>query len=206
MTRLPTPGGDNDTWGNILNDFLGVEHNADGTLKKAADITQAKAKADSAVQPGDLATVATTGSYTDLTNKPAAATIPDATTTSKGAVQLAGDLGGSNDAAAPVISSGAITDAKVSATAAIAQSKIANLTADLAAKANTTDIPTTPADIGAQPAGTYLESVVAGTGAAVDTTDPANPVVNVTVTQRPLTFGTTAPASPNVGDLWGDQS
>src|SRR5882757_7412345 len=33
MTRLPTPGADDGTWGNILNDFLDVAHNADGTLK-----------------------------------------------------------------------------------------------------------------------------------------------------------------------------
>lgn len=34
MSRLPTPGADSDTWGQILNDFLSVEHNVDGTLKK----------------------------------------------------------------------------------------------------------------------------------------------------------------------------
>jgi hypothetical protein len=33
MIRLPIPGGDNDTWGDILNDFLSVEHNSDGTQK-----------------------------------------------------------------------------------------------------------------------------------------------------------------------------
>jgi hypothetical protein len=43
MTRLPTPGGDNGQWGSILNDFLEVEHNGDGTLKRAGEI-------DSAVQ------------------------------------------------------------------------------------------------------------------------------------------------------------
>lgn len=118
MTRLPTPGGDDGAWGSILNDFLSVEHNPDGTLKKAGDITDAKAKADaavqptrtinghaldsdviltpsdigaqpagsyataaqgatadSAVQPGDLAAVATSGSYTDLTGKPILATV-----------------------------------------------------------------------------------------------------------------------------------
>jgi hypothetical protein len=118
MTRLPTPGGDDGAWGSILNDFLSVEHNSDGTLKKAGDITDTKAKADaavqptrtinghaldsniiltptdigaqpagsyataaqgatadSAVQPGDLAAVATSGSYTDLTSKPTLATV-----------------------------------------------------------------------------------------------------------------------------------
>ena len=50
MSRLPNVGGDDNTWGDILNDFLGVEHSGDGTLKKAADIADAKAKADTAVQ------------------------------------------------------------------------------------------------------------------------------------------------------------
>jgi len=33
MSRLPTPGGDNNTWGDVLNEFLSVSHNSDGTLK-----------------------------------------------------------------------------------------------------------------------------------------------------------------------------
>ena len=36
MAQLPTPGGDAGTWGNILNDFLEVSHNSDGTLQTAA--------------------------------------------------------------------------------------------------------------------------------------------------------------------------
>jgi len=33
MARLPIPGGDNGTWGDILNNFLRIAHNPDGTLK-----------------------------------------------------------------------------------------------------------------------------------------------------------------------------
>lgn len=33
MSRLPVPGSDDGQWGSILNDFLSVEHNSDGTLK-----------------------------------------------------------------------------------------------------------------------------------------------------------------------------
>lgn len=36
MSRLPIPGQDDDVWGDILNDFLGIAHNADGTLQPAA--------------------------------------------------------------------------------------------------------------------------------------------------------------------------
>jgi hypothetical protein len=49
MSRLPTPGGDSGTWGAILNDFLAVSLNSDGTLKSGVvgdaqitDVTQAK--------------------------------------------------------------------------------------------------------------------------------------------------------------------
>ncbi len=33
MARLPIPGGDDGTWGEILNNFLRIEHNPDGTQK-----------------------------------------------------------------------------------------------------------------------------------------------------------------------------
>jgi hypothetical protein len=33
MARLPTPRGDNNIWGTILNDYLRVAHNSHGTLK-----------------------------------------------------------------------------------------------------------------------------------------------------------------------------
>lgn len=41
MVRLPTPGSDKDAWGDILNEFLSVEHHPDGSLKKADDIAKA---------------------------------------------------------------------------------------------------------------------------------------------------------------------
>ncbi len=43
MSRLPTPGQDSGSWGTILNDFLAVEHNSDGTLKSSGSLA---AKAD----------------------------------------------------------------------------------------------------------------------------------------------------------------
>lgn len=36
MARLPAPGGDGGTWGTILNTFLKVSHNTDGTLRPAS--------------------------------------------------------------------------------------------------------------------------------------------------------------------------
>lgn len=49
MSRLPSPGSDDGQWGTILNDFLSVEHNADGSLKVRTDNTFAtKTYVDSA--------------------------------------------------------------------------------------------------------------------------------------------------------------
>lgn len=36
MARLPVPGSDSGGWGDLLNEFLGVTHNGDGTLKASA--------------------------------------------------------------------------------------------------------------------------------------------------------------------------
>lgn len=82
---LPTPSGG--TWGSIT-----------GTLSSQTDLqTALSAKAASS----SLSTVATSGSYTDLINKPTIPTVSDASTTVKGIVQLAGDLAGS--ATAPTV-------------------------------------------------------------------------------------------------------
>lgn len=40
MSRLPVVSGDSGAWGTVLNDFLGVSLNADGTLKSAAQALQ----------------------------------------------------------------------------------------------------------------------------------------------------------------------
>lgn len=152
MARLPTIGGDNGTWGQILNDFLSVSHNSDGTLTSSA-VTDAGAASDAAVVHNTGAeTVAGTKTFSSSPVVPspslgsqaanktyvdsvASSGAPDATTSTKGILQLAGDLAGT--ATSPQIAAGVIVDADVNASAAIAQSKIANLTSDLSAKAPT---------------------------------------------------------------------
>ena len=42
MARLPKPGGDTGTWGDILNDFLKQEHNSDGTLKNVVRLADSR--------------------------------------------------------------------------------------------------------------------------------------------------------------------
>lgn len=41
MARLPNPGGDDNAWGTILNDFLSQAHKSDGTLKDGSISTDA---------------------------------------------------------------------------------------------------------------------------------------------------------------------
>lgn len=60
MARLPTLGGDDGTWGAILNDYLSVEHNSDGTLKKAADIAAKYTKPSGGIPTADIADGAVT--------------------------------------------------------------------------------------------------------------------------------------------------
>lgn len=60
MTRLPTPGRDNGAWGEILNAFLNVEHNPDGTLKASGSL---------ATKANDTAVVHLTGSEMIAGNK-----------------------------------------------------------------------------------------------------------------------------------------
>jgi len=52
MARLPVPGGDQGTWGNVLNDYLSVSLNSDGTLKDAATIAGAEQTANKGAANG----------------------------------------------------------------------------------------------------------------------------------------------------------
>lgn len=114
MSRLPVPGQDTDIWGDILNDFLSVSHNADGTIKTNAlpptqvpdgSITPSKLSrsyipaADKGI-PSGVATLDSSGKVPS-SQLPPADSVSDATTSTKGVVQLAGDLGGT--AAAPTV-------------------------------------------------------------------------------------------------------
>jgi hypothetical protein len=113
VSRLPIVGQDDDIWGEILNDYLTVAHNDDGTLKASSvsdaisDGSISSAKLSQSYIPSSQKGSASGVASLDSTGKvptsqlPAAGSTPDATTTSKGVVQLAGDLGGT--AAAPIV-------------------------------------------------------------------------------------------------------
>lgn len=107
MARLPIPGSDDGTWGNLLNEYLAVSHDSDGTIKPNA--VDASSIQDNSITNAKL--VSGAGSNGQVLTKNSAATggfewtstsgVPDATTGSKGIVQLAGDLAGT--AALPTV-------------------------------------------------------------------------------------------------------
>jgi hypothetical protein len=169
MTRLPTPGADSGNWGSILNDFLDRAHNSDGTLKSSAVSASGAAVDDTVVHNSGTETIAGTKTFTsspivptptsstDATNKTyvdstVSAGAPDASTTTKGLVQLTNDLGGtvtaptvpglatkvgSVAAADSTITIGGTATAPTISVNVIAESKVANLTSDLAATEKT---------------------------------------------------------------------
>lgn len=133
MARLPQPGGDNGTWGDVLNDYLSQTLKSDGSLKDNVVTTAAIAPdaitsveiANNTIQESQLSTVvqdklntAGSGSVADDTISTAKLQNSSVTTS-----KLADD---------------AVTNVKVAPAAAIDQSKIANLTTDLAGKAAAT--------------------------------------------------------------------
>lgn len=154
MARLPQPGSDANVWGDVLNDFLSVEHSSNGTLRpngslaaKAADadvvhntgaetVAGVKTFTSSPIIPSPSGTLAAANKqYVDSV---AGAGASDATTSSNGIIRLAGDLGGAGTAAAaPVITANAITTTKI-ASGAVTTDKIADGTitnTDLSASA-----------------------------------------------------------------------
>lgn len=168
MARLPIPGQDSGNWGSILNDFLSMEHNSDGTLKASGSLASKYTFPSGGIPRTDLSADV----QASLTNADTAATgvAPDATTSTKGVVRLSGDLTGTS--LTPLIATGAVTggggghiatgtiidanihssasiaksklaplaisDSDVASGAAIAQSKIFGLSTSLAGKANST--------------------------------------------------------------------
>jgi hypothetical protein len=124
-----------------LNDFLSVSHNTDGTIQdtgvvasKADDASVVHISGDESVDGVKTFTaspiVPTPTSSTQAANKTYVDTVassgaPNATTSTPGLVQLAGDLGGTGTVAtAPVIAAGAITNGKI-ANGAVGTTKLA---------------------------------------------------------------------------------
>lgn len=107
MARLPISGADEGTWGDVLNDYLQVAHDSTGVLKSGAvdasviqDNSVTEAKLDTGSGTNGQVLTKDSGASGGFTWTSAAGS-PDATTTTKGLVQLAGDLSGT--AASPTV-------------------------------------------------------------------------------------------------------
>lgn len=101
MPRLPQPGGDKGTWGTVLNDFLYVAHNEDGSLKPITSsyiedgaITASKLMANN---PASGQVLSYTGTGLNWVTVAGDGIVPDADEGTKGLMQLTGDLGGTAD-------------------------------------------------------------------------------------------------------------
>jgi hypothetical protein len=97
MARLPQPGGDQNTWGDILNEFLTESHNTDGSLKDNVVTPDAL----TATTPSTGQVLSYDGSELVWTTVTGSGTVPDADSSTKGLLQLTGDLGGT--AASPTV-------------------------------------------------------------------------------------------------------
>ncbi len=180
--------------GDILNDFLSVEHNADGTLKVSGSIGSKYTLPAGGIPYNDLSP-----SLKAMIDNAVSGVAPDATTTSKGVIRLSGDLTGS--ALSPLIAlgavtggggghiaSGTITDANVNSSANIAKTKLAPLAitdSDVASAANISQskVQNLPTDLAGKAALGHTHPVSDVTGLQSQLEDKADAVA----TQAALT-------------------
>jgi hypothetical protein len=99
MARLPTPGGDDGNWGQILNDYLAVEHDDSGSLKdvaRPADVAAKYTKPAGGIPGSDIASGAITNTQLDAATQAAV-------TRANSSLQAANNF---SDLAAPVTARG----------------------------------------------------------------------------------------------------
>jgi len=91
MARLPVPGGDTGDWGTVLNDFLDVEHNADGTHNIAGLSATLAAKVDEGALVFNVMDYGARGDALRVRN--VSATTGSPTVTASGASFTSADVG-----------------------------------------------------------------------------------------------------------------
>lgn len=131
MPRLPEPGGDKGTWGDILNDFLSVSLDSDGDIKSSAAVKLSGNQSVAGVKAfSSSPTVPTPTSATQAANKDYVDTVGSAGVSDgdKGDITVSG--GGadwainSSSITSAMITDGTIVNADINASAAIDQSKL----------------------------------------------------------------------------------
>jgi len=199
-TRLPQPGSDDGTWGTILNDFLSVVHNADGTLKSDI-ITDATISATAAIARTKLdASTQTSLSKADTALQSAPITSVNSQT---GAVNLtASDVGADTSGAAAAVQAASLQIANNLSDLNSASTARINLELGGAA---TLDVGTTTGTVAAgddsrfAAASTAIQSVNSKTGTSV--TLVAGDIGAIKGIESTIT-----PSSPTTNDLWYDSA
>jgi len=128
MSRLPNPGSDDGQWGDILNTFLEVAHNTDGTLK---DGIVSSSKLDSATQTSLAGAANAVQSVNSHTGASVTVTASDV---GLGNVDNTSDA--TKNAATATLTNKTISGAS-NTLSNIPESAVTNLTSDLAAKTST---------------------------------------------------------------------
>jgi hypothetical protein len=211
--RLPIPGGDDDEWGNILNAYLEISHNPDGTLIPTA-VASAGALLNGSAAGGDLSgtfpnptvsmlqgiNLTTTGAtngqvltYSTTSNSWSPSTVSgsvvsDASNSTKGIIELAGDLApGTNGAANPKVNTVLAGQTPVSTSTSLGGDLSGNLPSPSVAKIQGTSIsaPSGGATSYLNATGTWT-TPAGGGNMSTSTYDPAGiaqQVVGTTATQ-----------------------
>lgn len=193
MVRLPQPGADEGTWGDILNTYLSVSHATDGTIK--TDAVPAGAIQDGSVSEAKLAATNTPSNGqvlsfngTDLVWTNSGSGDPalggDLSGTASNAQIVAGVVGptelATNAVTTVKIADSNVTDAKIAT--GVAQSKITNLTSDLAAKEPTITAGTTAQYWRGDKSWQTLDKTAVGLANVDNTSDANKPVSGATQT------------------------
>ena len=131
MSRLPRPGGDVGDWGSILNDFLDVAHDTDGSLKTISESGVTNLTTDLAATEKTANKGATSG-YAPLNSSSLVPASNLGTGTASSSNYLRGDGTWTATPSAPVSSVAGKTGAVT-----LAEGDITNLTTDLAATEKT---------------------------------------------------------------------
>lgn len=200
MSRLPTPGSDDGAWGDILNDYLLQALNSDGTIK-AGTVGSQQLKPD-AVGSAALGDASVGVTSLNTTTAPTSGQVLFYNGTSLAWQTMAGgsdpamggDLSGvasnaqivAGAVGATEIANVSITNAHVSASAAIAQSKVANLTTDLAAKEPTITAGTTGQYYRGDKSFQTLDKTAVGLANVDNTSDATKNSASVTLTNKTI--------------------
>ncbi len=173
MPRLPTPGSDSGTWGEVLNEFLSVEHAADGSLKPSGSLAAKQASSNT------LSGLAAMDSSTGFIVETAVDTFTKRTLTAASTKITVSN--GDGVAGNPSINVNEVNFTN------IPQSAITNLTSDLANKTDESTL-TTKGDMYVATAASTITRLPVGTNGYTLTADST--VANGMQWSAPATFVT----------------